>query len=247
MRTFRWILVSALGLLVVSAIGFIIWGSTPLGPLPEGQAALVSDAQVQVSQAQWLIFQPVGKQPATGFIFYPGGRVDYRSYAPLAQAVARQGYLVVIVPMPLNLAVLGSDRAAQVQVAFPQIKHWVIGGHSLGGAMAAHYTAQHPDRIQGVIFYAAYPATSDSLANFKIGVLSIYGSQDGLVTSAKIDASRPFLPAGTQFLAIEGGNHAQFGYYGLQPGDGSATISRQQQQAEAVQATVEFLAKVGGF
>ena len=73
-------------------------------------------------------------------IFYPGGRVDPRSYAPAARAIAAQGYLAVITPMPLNLAVFTPGRAAQVIAAYPEIHTWAIGGHSLGGAMAANFS-----------------------------------------------------------------------------------------------------------
>lgn len=245
MKFWKKFILGILIVLVLIGAGFVAWGYTPLGPMPEAQAALQSDAQVKVEQGRWLVFNPVGITPQTGFIYYPGGRVDYRSYAPYAHAMAERGFLVVIVPMPLNLAVFGSGSASAVQAAYPEVQSWAVGGHSLGGAMAAHFAFQHPQGVSGLILFAAYPASSDSLANTNIKVMSIYGTNDGLATQGKIDASRQLLPASTQWLAIQGGNHAQFGWYGVQPGDNPASISREQQQVEAVDATVAFLAKLG--
>ena len=229
-------------LLLLALIGFVVWASTPARPMPEALAALQSDSQVQVETEGWLIFHPVGEDPAVGLILYPGGRVDPRAYAPPARAIAAEGYLVVIVPMPLNLAVFGPDRAAGVLAAFPEVERWAIGGHSLGGAMAARFAHRQPSAVQGLVLWASYPAASDDLSARELAVVSIYGTRDGLATGEKIAASRPLLPAGTRWVAIEGGNHAQFGWYGPQSGDNPATISREVQQQEVIAATLALLA-----
>jgi hypothetical protein len=241
MKNFRRWIIALLILLALSGAGFVVWGSTPLGPMPEARTALQSDAQVNVKDIGWLVFSPVGQTVRSGLIFYPGGRVDYRSYAPEARAIAEKGFLVVIVPMPFNLAVFGTEKASEVMAAFPEIKNWAVGGHSLGGAMAAHYIYQHPDRVKGLVFWAAYPAQSDSLANLDISVASIYATQDGLATGKKIKASRTLLPEQTRWVAIQGGNHEQFGWYGHQDGDHAAQIDRAEQQRQTVEATVALL------
>ena len=235
-------------IVVLVAIGiFVIWAETPLGPMPEAEAALQSDAAVQVETKPWYTFTPTGEVKDTGFIIYPGGRVDPRSYAPEARAIAEAGYPVVLVPMPLNLAVFGAGKAADVIAAHPEVTRWAIGGHSLGGAMAANFIAKNPDSMGGLVFWAAYPASSDSLSGFdSLAVTSISATNDGLATPDKIDASRPLLPASTRWLPIQGGNHAQFGWYGPQPGDGTATISREEQQAQTVEATLAVLQEIDG-
>jgi hypothetical protein len=227
---------------VLALAGFAIWAYTPLGPMPEALAALQSDNQVQVESGPWLTFRPTGSQPDTGLIFYPGGRVDYRSYAPLAHEIARQGYTVVIVPMPFNLAVFGAARASDVMAAYPEIQHWAIGGHSLGGAMAANYAYRHPGEVPGLALLAAYPASNNSLADRNLDVLSVYGTQDGAVDQLK--AAQSILPSGTDWTPIEGGNHAGFGWYGPQPGDGVASISREDQQARTVSAIAALLSRL---
>ena len=231
-------------LLVIVAAGFVVWGETPAKPMPEALAAMQSDAQVQVESGSWYTFSPVGVQPDTGFIFYPGGRVDPRAYAPAAHALAAQGYLTVIVPMPLNLAVLSPGKASQVMAANPEIQHWVIGGHSLGGSMAANFVHKNPGLAEGLVLWASYPASSDNLSGTDTPVVSISGTQDGLSTPAKIEASRSLLPASTRWAPIQGGNHGQFGWYGDQSGDNPASISRADQQAQTVAATLELLKQI---
>jgi hypothetical protein len=229
---------------VALVIGFVIWASDSLQPMPEALAALQSDNLVQVQTAPWLEFHPLNQSPDTGVIFYPGGKVDPRVYAPPMHRLASQGYLAVIVPMPLNLAVLAPGKAAQVMAAYPEIENWIIGGHSLGGSMAANFVKNNPSLIKGLFFWAAYPASGDDLSQTNIKVVSVSGSLDGLATPDKIDASRVLLPADTLWIPIEGGNHAQFGWYGDQPGDNPAEISRAEQQQIAIQAVLDLLESV---
>ncbi len=237
----RILLILFVVLLLVFA-GFTVWAYTPLGPMPEATAALASDAAVQVETAPWLTFTPAGPQPTTGFIFYPGGRVDARSYAPAARAIAAQEFLVVVVPVPFNLAVFKPAAAEAVIAAHPEIERWAIGGHSLGGAMAANFVYMYPAAAQGLVLWAAYPAGNNSLAARSLPVVSIYGSNDGLASQVEVGATRTLLPADTRYVQIEGGNHAQMGWYGPQGGDGTATIPREAQQAQIVEATVALLA-----
>jgi len=227
--------------LAVAVLAFVGWASIIPSPMPEAIAALQPDARVSVQTTPWLVFRPAGREPDAGLILYPGGRADHRAYAPAARSIAAQGYLVAVVPMPLHLAVFGADRARGVMEAFPTVKHWAIGGHSLGGSMAAQFARKHPDLVQGLVLWASYPANTDDLSASSLKVTSISGTQDGLSTPKKIEASRLLLPADTRWVAIEGGNHGQFGWYGSQSGDNVATITRLAQQEQVVAATVELL------
>ena len=230
-------------LLITVLAGFVGWASFPLGPGPDAQIALHSDTNVTIEKINnWTVFRPTDLKPDTGFIFYPGGRVDYRSYAPLLKPLAQQGYLVVLVPMPLSMAVFSPGKAEAVLPAFPEIRHWAIGGHSLGGAMAAQFSYNHPNLIQGLVLWASYPAGNNNLEGRNLAVLSIYGSHDGQVE--KLTASSNLLPINTTWVIISGGNHAQFGDYGLQPGDGDAEISPQAQWDQVIAATSTLLQSV---
>jgi hypothetical protein len=206
--------------------------------------ALQSDSNVTVINGQWLTFKPTTTNYTTGLIIYPGGRVDYRSYAPLAHAIANEGYLTVIVPMPLNLAVFGANAAKDVIASHPGITSWAIGGHSLGGTMAAQYTYQNPPKVRGLVLWAAYPASGNNLSKYDLLVTTVHGSNDGLVSISQIQNSLEMLPSTTVYVEIAGGNHAQFGYYGDQSGDNQATITREAQQSQTLNATVELLQKL---
>jgi dienelactone hydrolase len=143
--------------------------------------------------------------------------------------------------MPLNLAVLGPNTANDIINAFPQIDSWAIGGHSLGGSMAAQYTRDNPSKIKGLVLWAAYPASGTDLSSLSVSVVTIHGTNDGLVSEAQIQGSLKLLPSTTTRLEMNGGNHAQFGYYGEQSGDNPATISREMQQVQIINATVQLL------
>jgi pimeloyl-ACP methyl ester carboxylesterase len=238
-RKYWWLLLLVMPLL--AAGGFVMWASGASAPMPEALANLQSDSQVTVENGPWLVFRPVAPPPAAGLIFYPGGKVDYRAYAPAMRAIAAGGYTVVIVPMPLNLAVFAPERAADVMAALPEVRQWAVGGHSLGGSMAAHFAYAHPAAVQGLVLWASYPASNENLSSRNLAVVSISGTLDGLATPAKIDASRTLLPATTRWVPIAGGDHAQFGWYGPQAGDNPATISREDQQQQIVAATLELL------
>lgn len=226
-------------------IGFVAWAEVVPAPMPEAVTALAADEEVDVSTTPWLIFRPKGSEPQVGLALYPGGRVDPRAYAPAAHALAQRGYLIVIVPMPLNLAFFRPSAASQVIDAFPGVTRWAVGGHSLGGAMAARFAYRSPGKAAGLVLWASYPAASDDLSGRGIAATSVYGTRDGLATLDKINASRPLLPPSTIWVAIEGGNHAQFAWYGPQAGDNEATISRTEQQQQIIEATAKLLRVLG--
>ncbi len=239
------LLIGIPALLLVAILGFIVWGSTPLPADETALQAMLSNNAVKVETVQgWTVFRPINPT-RTALIFYPGGRVDYRAYAPLLRQIAAQGYLVVLTPMPLNLAVFGIETAQSVMAAFPEIQHWAVGGHSLGGSMAAQYVQNHPGNMTGLIFWASYPASS--MVDTTSQVLSVSASNDGLATPAKIEDSRKLLPEATRFVMIAGGCHAQFGSYGAQPGDGVPTINPEVQWQQTVQASVEFLKSLASY
>lgn len=244
----RWIkvlLFALLTLLLVATFGFVLWANQALPPMAEALAALQSDAQVEVRSTEGrLEFFPRNATAELGLIFYPGGRVDFRAYAPLAKAIAAQGYPVFLIKMPLNLAFFNPNAAEAVIAQHPEIRCWVIGGHSLGGAMAANFAKKHPRQVDGLVLWAAYPASSDDLSDSNLAVLSVFADQDTLATLEKIQASQALLPPSTQWVRIQGGNHARFGWYGDQPGDGVATIGREAQQEQILAATIQFLESV---
>jgi dienelactone hydrolase len=236
------VLVVLAGVLLAGIVGFAAWATTPLPPTAAALAALQSDASVTVSIEDDLIaFAPATADAAVGLVFYPGGDVDLRAYAAPARAIAAQGYLVVIPHVLFNHAVFSPNVAENAIAAYPEISDWAVGGHSLGGAMAAQFAVNRPDAVDGVVLWGAYPGGDVDWTQSPLAFAVVYGTQDGLVTPDEIDTARAQLPLDTAFVGIEGGNHAQFGDYGVQEGDLTATISAAEQQQAATAATVELL------
>lgn len=220
-------------LLVLFLLGVGMGVGLRLATYPAYPEAVAVAEPARTAQG-WYVFAPEG-ETHVGLIFYPGGLVEPEAYAPLLQDLSASGVLAVLVPMPLNLAVFGIERASAVQAAFPQVKTWIIAGHSLGGAMAAEYVKRHPQAVQGIAFLASYPAEQTDLSRLPLKAISIVGTEDG-VDERVFEESLARLPAGTRLVFIEGGNHAQFGFYGPQKGDGTATLSRAAQQEQTVAA-----------
>lgn len=174
-----------------------------------------------------------------GFIFYPGGKVEYTAYEPLMAACSEKGMLCVLLKMPFNLAVLDINAAEDITGQFPQISHWYIGGHSLGGSMAAAYGEDHYDKLCGVVLLGAY-STAD-LSETGLAVLSVYGSEDGVMNREKYDKYRSMLPEDMREIVIEGGCHSGFGMYGTQAGDGEPSITADEQINITADAIYQFL------
>ena len=166
----------------------------------------------------------------SGLIFYPGGKVEAISYIPLLEKLREKGITCVLVEMPFNLAVFNSNAADGVYGKLPDVENWYIGGHSLGGAMASSYASGYMDALSGVVLLGAYIYGDVSPER----TLTMYGSEDGVLDRSKIDYTK-------NVVVIDGGNHAQFGNYGKQDGDGEAFISTDEQQAVAVQAIADFM------
>lgn len=166
-------------------------------------------------------------------IFYPGAKVEYTAYVPLLYQLAENGVDCFLVKMPFNLAVLGQNKADNLLEQYDYSK-WYLSGHSLGGAMAASYAAEHTGELEGLILLAAYPTKNLNVDGFS--VLSVYGSEDGVLNMEKYNEGKSLMPETYTELCIKGGNHAYFGNYGAQKGDGKADISREAQQEQTVDA-----------
>lgn len=161
------------------------------------------------------------------FVFYPGAYVDYEAYLPMIVKCAQQGVKCFIVDMPSDLALFNISAADKFLRKYPEITEWYVGGHSLGGAMAASYVSKNSEKYKGLVLMAAF-STAD-ISNSGLKVLSLYGSEDGVLGMEKYNSCKANLPADFEEHVIEGGNHAQFGSYGEQNGDNEATITPEEQ------------------
>lgn len=167
-------------------------------------------------------------QSDIGIIFYPGGRVDERAYAPLAKLLSSQ-YNVYVSQMPIDLAIFGNNKAAEIIPNHDNINSWYMMGHSLGGVMAAQYAYENESQIDGLILLASYPQATHDFSNSELTILSILGTNDTVLNPYELEQSMKLLPP-SAFKYIEGGNHGQMGNYGEQKRDSNATITSEEQQ-----------------
>ena len=237
-----------LSLIGIVLAGVLIWGvqwaTYVRPPLPEAVEALQSDELVAVTDTPWLTFTPQHNLQETGFIFYPGGRINPRGYSTLMRPISEEGYLVVVPTMPINMAIFNSNIADEIIAAHPEIKHWVIGGHSVGGTAAAQYTFSHPEQIAGLAIWSSYPADGSVISGLDIPVILMYGGNETRVTDESVGVRKHLLPLDTRYIKIEGGDHHQFGSYVLTTEENLATISREAQHAQILAAMLELLRSV---
>lgn len=230
-------------LATVIVVGAVAW----LRPFPADPAAVDAmagtEAVAVTDSTRSITLIPREGEPTLGVVVQPGARVDPRAYVPLWERVSAQGYLVVIVKQPLNIGFLAIGAPGGIIDEHPAVEAWALSGHSLGGVAASEYAVDDPERIDGLVLHASYPLGSLADRDDLVAA-SISGSEDGLSTPEDIEASRPDLPADTVFTEVEGAVHAFFGDYGGQPGDGVATIGREEAQAQIVRATLAALGRI---
>lgn len=229
---------------------FMLWMLNSFRAQGFDRAVLESDEIVSVEETnQFLHFQPQENQQPSGFIFFPGGMVAPEAYAPMSRAISDQGFNVFIVRLPFGSAPLASqeasvmEQALQIMDANDTIQNWVVGGHSRGAAIASRFAYLHGESFDGLILIGTSHPKEEAfdLSSTTLAVTKIYATNDGLASMEEVEANAQYLPDSTTWVQIEGGNHSQFGYYGSQLGDNSATISREQQQKITVDAILSAL------
>jgi pimeloyl-ACP methyl ester carboxylesterase len=245
MRWFSWlplIFQILLMMVLVGIIALVGWTRRVFPADETAHAGLDSTELVSVARTSWITFTPRGIDPNVGVVFYPGGKAQPEAYAPILRALAERGFLVVLAPMPLNLALLGRERAAEILPKYPLVDRWIIAGHSLGGAIACQFAARHRDRIAGLLLWAAFPGVETDLSQSSLPVLSIAGSNDDLTTAAKLADSRSRLPAHAYSVTIDHADHWTFGNFAGLSND--RPEERELRQFEILNRTTEFLEQI---
>jgi predicted esterase len=214
------------------------------------ESVLDSTDRVTVTEThERITFTP--RTPAqSGLIFFPGGTVAPRAYAPLCRAIAESGHEAVIVKMPFRWALFEFQKQTTLNRALATMqqtpRRWVVSGHSLGGALASRFAHEHGDKIAGLVLLGTTHPVELDLSRATYPVTKLYATNDRIAKQEKVEANRARLPAHTRWLRIDGGNHVQFGYYAGQPGDGDATISHERQQEIVRDAIGVILSRADG-
>ena len=229
---------------------FVTWSLLAFRATSDAVAAVESDARVEVGAADFgWIFMPAGRQSGTGLLFFAGAMVDPRAYAPLLRGVAEAGHPAMLIALPRRGVMGGADgaevltRGVTATLSAPGVRGWVIAGHSKGGLVAARLARTAAPSIVGLVLIGTSHPRDFSLANTRLAVARVYGTRDTVADVEKLEANRINLPAKITDVRIDGGNHSQFGYYGFQPGDWPATISREDQQRQTLTALLAALAR----
>ncbi len=230
------------------AVGWLVYSTEKnlASPADDAIAALVSDGVVSVDTADWLVMRPVTATPTAGLILYPGANCDIRGYAPVLRKIAAMGYLVVAIEMPFDLAIFAPNRADDVRAAFPQVREWVVAGHSLGGVVAGRYAFQHQDDLAGLILWDAYPAESNSLSGSSLPVMHIHRATTGGSPPPTFADKRHLFPSDARWVPVPGGIHMYFGSFdgGGYEEEWEPVISRDTQQEIVVAAMLQGLAQM---
>ncbi len=240
---------------IAFGILFILWMLNSFRARGFDKSILESDSKITIEEtSRFLSFRPNASSQPVGLIFFPGGMVQPEAYAPMARTIAEQGYNVFIVKLPFGSAPLESQEAEVINQALEimssneSIQYWVVGGHSRGAAIASRFAHKYGEVFDSLILIGTSHPKEQAfdLSNSTLAVTKIYSSNDGLASMAEVEANAIYLPANTTWVLIDGGNHAQFGYYGSQLGDSTATINRKQQQELMVEAILTALNSVQG-
>lgn len=213
----------------------------------DGRLLQSSPAVSVVDQAATLAFLPTSSNGKKGLIFICGSGIAAAAYAPLLRPVAEAGYPVFVVKLPYRFAPLESHKQAALSTArgviatHPEVSHWVMAGHSLGGALTARLARSDARVLSAIVLIGTTHPKADDLSSLQIPVTKIYASEDDIAPVDRVLANRRLLPQRTKWVEIKGGNHSQFGRYGHQLFDGTATISREEQETITRSAILETL------
>jgi hypothetical protein len=172
-------------------------------------------------------------------IFYPGGLVEPEAYAIFASELSEIGLNVFVMRMPFNLAILKTQAAQEIEGM--NDLPFILAGHSLGGASLSVFLEKNEGFADFLILLASYPTPSSDLSSYDLSVLSIYGTEDGVLNKKTLEETKDLLPDDTIYYEIEGGNHAYFGNYGEQKKDGTATITQKEQREITIRQIEDFL------
>ena len=231
---------------IVLVSGFAIYTmETSYRASAEALETLTGSEDVIVNEDGYISFLPVDSDKKIGFIYYPGGKVQPEAYAPYAAAFAETGIATYIAKMPINLAILGPNEADKIiESNEDAIDYWIIGGHSLGGAVASKYAYDNQDKIDGLVMLGAYPMESADFNGSDMNIIMINGTSDSIVNRENLLDSAKLLSERAEQVEIEGANHSQFGYYGFQEGDAESEISYDEQLNRVVNEVVDWVGNI---
>jgi hypothetical protein len=215
---------------LLGVVGVAVYISQYYETEEQAKEVMGVSANVYVTKADdMIIYTPANITPREGIIFYPGNKIEYTAYAPMLKMMASQGFACILLEMPYNLPILDKDAANKAMDKLEFVSDWYIGGHGSGGRIAAEFAYENTDLVKGVFLLGAY--STNNLSDSGLKVISLYGTEDKVMNIKKYNKYKDMLPDDFTEVIIEGGNFGSFGYYGDHKNDGTASITKYQQQA----------------
>lgn len=235
---------AALAALLLVVVGFLVWANVLFLADREVVLDALDNPEVSISIVdEGVLIEPTtAAEPATGLVFVPGAKVEPFAYVGvLTEVVSASGITVLITEPTLNLALFDQRPLEAFTSAAPEVTQWAVGGHSLGGVRAC-FLAETPDVVALVLFGSF---CANDLSGSDLAVLSLEGSNDELTTQQQIEDARGLLPEDAVRVLITGANHASFGDYGPQPGDGPLETDRETVRGTIAEEITELVGSLG--
>lgn len=150
-----WMAVGSILLAAIMISGVFFWYVSDYYRADEKALEVLTQDIGITEQDQLTILSP--PEPSDmAIIFYPGAKVEAEAYLPLLDQIRQTGVTCILVHMPFHMAIFDPDAAESVMPLFPDIRHWYMAGHSMGGAMASKFASDHEDEVEGLILLGAY-------------------------------------------------------------------------------------------
>lgn len=237
----RIILIVLAAVLVLSAVivGMCLFNERPAVQTVAAYQSTYCDTVINIADDGGVEILPLNEDAETGLIFYVGAQITPDAYIPLLARIAEQGYACFIPNLTFNMAALEPKAADSIISTHPEIKSWILAGHSMGGLTASGYADDYRDTVDGLILIAAY--TNRDMSGAELPVLSVFGDADGVMNKKLYDKRFAWNPSDFEEHIIAGANHAQYGDYGKQPRDNDAKISEEEQQSQTAEIILDWL------
>jgi dienelactone hydrolase len=233
----------ALALAVVGGLAFYAYfGVFGLHAPADVRESVRADANVTVEEAYggYVVTDADPGPERLGIVFYPGGRVAPDAYLPTAARIATRANVTVVVPkVTANLAVFSIGRADTVIEEESAVRRWVVGGHSLGGAMACRYAGANQGTVDGLVLVGAYCDRSVGT----VPTLAVVGTRDAVLNRERFAENRPLLGSNATVVRVAGMNHSQAGYYAGQRGGQRARIPTPEAHRRLAAAVADWLCR----
>lgn len=205
-----------------------------------------------------------------GVVFYVGTAIEPKYYTYLGEALAKQGYLVVMPKVFLNMAYTYYADTEKAFSDYPDVQFF-IAGHAQGGGAAIRRASENAQNVSGAMLFAPLgyrhklldgngnpvkdEATGvdkyvvDNLKDVDVPTLLIEAEQDRVLNDSMKEDAKSRLKDGYTHKVISPGAHMSFStmdkdetlQFFNNDGDGITEDEKNAQRALTIQYSLEFM------